>query len=99
MVTVAGVTCVRHAVTGVRVLTPVSAVGVVTQGIGVDPAVPVMLGRRIVRDLPGVIVPRTLHAWMRSVLVSGCAHRFLSGQPVGGTPSLIPQGGISESHE
>ncbi|GAB3950634.1 hypothetical protein GCM10028832_03760 [Streptomyces sparsus] len=82
MVTVARV---RHAVTGVRVLTPVSAVGGLTQGISVDPAVPVVLGRRTMRDLPDVIVPLALRAWVRSV-VMGCAHRFLSGQPRAGHP-------------
>ncbi|MFD6033684.1 hypothetical protein ACFWHF_03995 [Streptomyces griseoincarnatus] len=74
-------TRVRHAVTGVRALTAVSAVSGLTPGIGVDPAVPVVLGCRAVRGLPGVCVPLALHAWVRCVLVMGCAHRFLSGQP------------------
>ncbi|WP_219933812.1 hypothetical protein [Streptomyces sp. NWU49] len=83
MVTVTAVTRMRHVVTGARVLTPVSAVGVITQGVGVHPAVSVVLGHRTVRGLPGVILPLSLYAWVRSVLVVGRAHRFLSGRLCG----------------
>lgn len=83
--TMAAVTCVGRAVTGVRVLAPVSVVGVVTgmHGVGVDPTVSVALGRRAARDLPGVIVLLAPRARVCSVLVVRRAHRFLSGRPRG----------------
>ncbi|MEU3950049.1 hypothetical protein ACS0VI_29565 [Streptomyces sp. H28] len=88
-------TGVSRAVTGVLVLACVPAVSVITQGIGVDPAVPVVLGHLTVRSFPCVIVLPTPHAWVRSMVEMGRAHRFLSGRPCGRDTLLIPLGGIS----
>ena len=68
---------VGHVVTGVRVVTRGSVVVVAVQGVGLDPIVPVRLGRRFMLQVPDEIVPVAV----RSGLVIGRAHRFLSGQP------------------